>query len=210
MKPRLGYQALLLAAFLTACSSASMPMTATPSKDTIINRPTFTELTPSPTVVNATPLPSNPSIHLILTDTPSPVPTATLGAMQLFFPTVIPVQGAEYRPPLYPTPWALSPHDHFYFAAPIAANYPGDPISDYLYGGIFFGPDVVHTGDDIPAPRGAPVLAAGPGMVVWAGLGLFSGSKDNLKDPSAWQSPSATISVIRINNYLPCTPIWRS
>jgi murein DD-endopeptidase MepM/ murein hydrolase activator NlpD len=103
--------------------------------------------------------------------------------MQLFFPTVIPVEGAEYRPPLYPTPWAISPFDHFYFAAPIAATYPGDPVWDYRYGGIYFGPDVIHSGIDLPAPRGAEVLAAGPGTVVWAGIGLYSGSRYNLKDP---------------------------
>jgi murein DD-endopeptidase MepM/ murein hydrolase activator NlpD len=116
-------------------------------------------------------------------ETPSPLPTDTTSPLQLFFPTVIPAKGAEYRPPLYPTPWALSPFDHFYFAAPIAAAYPGDPIWDYRYGGIFFGPDVIHTGVDLPAPRGAEVLAAGPGTVVWAGIGLYSGSSYNLKDP---------------------------
>ncbi len=103
--------------------------------------------------------------------------------MQLFFPTVIPVEGAEFRPPLYPTPWALSPHDHFYFAAPIAAAYPGEPEWDYRYGGIFFGPDIIHSGVDIPAPRGTDILAAGPGTVEWAGIGLFTGSKYELKDP---------------------------
>jgi murein DD-endopeptidase MepM/ murein hydrolase activator NlpD len=75
------------------------------------------------------------------------------------------------------------PFDHFYFANPIAATYPGDPIWDYLYGGIYFGPDIIHTGIDLPAPRGAEVLAAGPGTVVWAGIGLYSGSKYNLEDP---------------------------
>ena len=112
-----------------------------------------------------------------------PSPTATISAMQLFFPTVIPVEGAEYRPPLYPIPWAVSPFEHFFFAAPIAATYPGDPIWDYRYGGIFFGPDVIHSGIDLPAPRGAEVLAAGPGTVVWAGIGLYSGSSYNIKDP---------------------------
>lgn len=106
-----------------------------------------------------------------------------MSILQLFFPTFIPAEGAEYRPPLYPTPWAISPFDHFYFAAPIAATYPGDPVWDYRYGGIYFGPDVIHSGIDLPAPRGAEVLAAGPGTVVWAGIGLYSGSSYNLKDP---------------------------
>ena len=118
-----------------------------------------------------------------MTEAPPPLPTATTGAMQLFFPTVIPVQGAEYRPPLYPIPWAISPYDHFYFAAPIAAAYPGEPIWDFRYGGNFFGPDAFHTGIDLPAPRGTDVLAAGPGTIVWAGVGLYSGSPANLKDP---------------------------
>jgi murein DD-endopeptidase MepM/ murein hydrolase activator NlpD len=101
----------------------------------------------------------------------------------LFFPTIIPVEGAVFRPPLYPTPWALSPHDHFYFAAPVAAAYPGEPEWDYRYGGIFFGPDVIHSGIDIPAPRSTDILAAGPGVVEWAGFGLFTGSKYELEDP---------------------------
>jgi murein DD-endopeptidase MepM/ murein hydrolase activator NlpD len=118
-----------------------------------------------------------------VTDAPPPLPTATAGAMQLFFPTVIPAKGAEYRPPLYPVPWALSPYDHFFFSAPIAAAYPADPEWDYRYGGVFFGPDIIHTGVDLPAPRGTNVMAAGPGTVVWAGRGLYTGNPASLTDP---------------------------
>lgn len=183
MKPVFGLRFLLFGVLLTACAptpalTASVPIIQ--STDSL-----FTTPAPNPT---STPeitleLPSKTPTPPAATETPLSFATATISAMQLFFPTVIPAEGAEYRPPLYPIPWALSPFDHFYFAAPIAATYPGDPVWDYRYGGIYFGPDIIHTGIDLPAPRGAEVLAAGPGTVVWAGIGLYSGSKYNLKDP---------------------------
>jgi murein DD-endopeptidase MepM/ murein hydrolase activator NlpD len=77
-----------------------------------------------------------------------------------------------WRPPLYPTPWAPTLYDHFYFASPIAADEINNPVQDYRYGGAFF-KDVVHTGVDIPAPKYTSVLAAGPGIVVWAGYGIY-------------------------------------
>jgi murein DD-endopeptidase MepM/ murein hydrolase activator NlpD len=178
---KLGY--LFLIFNLVACTS--LPATLTPiSTIGATNIPqTSSPPTSAPVLRSTATFISTSSLQPVITESIPSAPTSTLAALQLFFPTVIPVKGAEYRPPLYPTPWALTPHDHFYFAAPIAANYPGDPESDYLYGGIFFSPDVVHTGDDIPAPRGAEVLAAGSGTVIWAGIGLYSGSKNNLKDP---------------------------
>jgi murein DD-endopeptidase MepM/ murein hydrolase activator NlpD len=136
--------------------------------------------TPTPEIATALPTETLPPPASV---TPPPLPTATISAMQLFFPTVIPVASAEYRPPLYPIPWALSPYDHFYFARPIAAAFPAEPEWDYSYGGIYFGPDIIHTGIDLPAPRGTDVLAAGPGTVVWAGVGLFSKSPNNSEDP---------------------------
>jgi len=88
--------------------------------------------------------------------------------LRFVFPTPQPAPVSAWRPPLYPTPWAPTPYDHFYFARPIAANEINWPLADYRYGGVFFD-NVVHTGVDIPAPRGTPVLAAGPGRVTWAG-----------------------------------------
>lgn len=103
------------------------------------------------------------------------------------FRFVLPTPGAEpvsgWRPPLYPVPWAVSAYDHFYFTRPIAADNVNWPLAEYRYGGVFFAPDVVHTGVDIDAAEGAPILAAGPGTVVSAGWGLFSGAADNTKDP---------------------------
>jgi len=78
---------------------------------------------------------------------------------------------------LYPVPWAQSPFDHFYFTRPIAADEVNWPLWDYRYGGIFLA-DIVHTGIDITAPKGTPVMAAGPGKVVWAGYGLYRGVED--------------------------------
>lgn len=98
----------------------------------------------------------------------------------------IPTPGAEpisdWRPPLYPVPWAISPHDHFYFIRPIAANEVNWPLASYRYGYVFFR-GVVHSGVDIPATTGTPVIAAGNGTVVWAGWGFFSGDPGNQDDP---------------------------
>lgn len=107
----------------------------------------------------------------------------TVAPFRFFLPTpgVEPVSG--WRPPLYPVPWAVSAYDHFYFTRPIAADNVNWPLAEYRYGGVFFAPDVVHTGVDIDAAEGAPILAAGPGTVVSSGWGLFSGAADNVNDP---------------------------
>lgn len=108
---------------------------------------------------------------------PSPVP----------FQFNLPTPGAEpvsaWRPPLYPIPWAMSAYDHFYFARPIAADQVNWPVADYRYGGVFFGRNIVHTGVDIPTPEGTPIMAAGPGTIVWTGWGLFSETPGNQTDP---------------------------
>lgn len=113
---------------------------------------------------------------------PAPTPTSTLEALRFTLPTVAVEPRSGWRPPLYPVPWALSPHDHFYFIRPIPADQVNWPVADYRYGGVFFG-DVVHSGVDIPAEAGSPVLAAGDGVVIWADWGLFSGAPGNDKDP---------------------------
>ncbi len=80
-------------------------------------------------------------------------------------------------------PWALSPYDHFYFVRPIGADQVNWPLANYRYGGIFFSENIVHTGVDIPADKGTPVMAAGSGTVLWSGWGFFSGLPGNLNDP---------------------------
>jgi len=103
------------------------------------------------------------------------------------FRFVLPTPGAEpvsgWRPPLYPVPWAVSPYDHFYFARPIAADNVNWPLAEYRYGGVFFAPNIVHTGVDIDADEGTPILAAGPGTVVSADWGLYTEAPGNVTDP---------------------------
>lgn len=130
----------------------------------------------TPTAVIADVL-NQPQVESEAEVTPSPAP----------FQFSLPTPGAEpisgWRPPLYPIPWALSPYDHFYFARPIAADNVNWPLADYRYGGVFFAPDIVHTGVDIDAEDEAPILAAGPGTVVSADWGLYTEAPGNQNDP---------------------------
>ncbi len=109
------------------------------------------------------------------------IPTPQPFQFDLPTPQNPPVLG--WRPPLYPVPWAVSAYDHFYFQRPIAADQINWPVADYRYGGVYFGPNIVHTGVDIPAPEGTPIMAAGAGTIEWAGWGFFSGDRENIKDP---------------------------
>jgi len=109
------------------------------------------------------------------------LPTPAPDPLRFVFPTVQAAPVSAWRPPLYPAPLALSPYDHFYFYRPIAADQINWPSQDYRYGGEFF-QDIVHTGVDIPAPKGTPVLAAGSGKVIWAGYGVYRGGYDT-SDP---------------------------
>jgi murein DD-endopeptidase MepM/ murein hydrolase activator NlpD len=144
-------------------------------------------LTPQPTdnpgtVQNVTgpsdsiPLPQVGNIDMALTP---PVPAEE--PLRFTLPTPGQPPNSLWRPPLYDTPWALGPHDHFFFSRPIAADNVNWPLADYRYGGVFF-ENYVHTGIDIDSPTGTPVLAAANGKVVWAGYGLFYGNNDP-KDP---------------------------
>jgi murein DD-endopeptidase MepM/ murein hydrolase activator NlpD len=130
---------------------------------------------PTPTEVLAQiEVPSTPEAPPALAS-PAPDP------LRFVFPSPGPAPVSAWRPPLYPTPWAPTPYDHFFFSRPIGADEINWPLADYRYGGKFF-PGVVYTGIDIPAPLGTPVLAAGPGKVTWAGYGLYA-LKDEPDDP---------------------------
>lgn len=123
------------------------------------------------------PTPTGPGAPLPADETAAPA-TPTNGAMRFELPTAMEPVSA-WRPPLYPAPWAPSPYDHFYFERPIAADEVNWPLPNYRYGGVFFSSGQVHTGVDISADYGTPVLAAGPGTVVSAGWGLFENNPNS-------------------------------
>jgi murein DD-endopeptidase MepM/ murein hydrolase activator NlpD len=135
------------------------------------------QMTPSPTAY----LSMEDLLEILPSEEPQPTEVSQ-HPLALDFPTPVPTDSVDWRPPLYEIPWAPGPQDHFYFVRPIAVNTVNWPLPDYRYGITFFAPDIVHTGIDIAAPRGTPVLAAGSGRVVWAGTGLYFG-RYNPDDP---------------------------
>ena len=138
--------------------------------------------------------PATPATSDLLTDEAEPpatatqvsatqismLPAATLA--QIDFPTPGPNPVSAWRPPPYPVPRAVRPDDHFYFLRPIPSGNVNWPHPRYRYGNTFFGEESIHTGVDLDAARGTPVLAAGSGKVVWVGFGLYSGT-NNPNDP---------------------------
>lgn len=156
-----------LSASLAACQPAEEPLipTTTPTEiPTEVFFPTASE----PLSVAQPTLP------------PVATPVIQEGAgeqpLRITFPTPAPEPVSLWRDPLYQAPWALAPFDHFFFIRPIAADKVNWPLPDYRYGGVFFRSDIVHTGIDIPTPKGIPVIAAGAGKVVWADYGLYLGT----------------------------------
>ena len=143
--------------------------------------------TPPPIPTTAAPVETQVSKNLT-TLTPSPAPQFTpTPTTQMVVPEFTGSQTTgstlePWRPPSYPIPWIPSPYDHFYFASPISAYDIDSAYSTYPYGGVFF-EDVVHTGIDIAGDIGTPILAAGSGTVIYAGLGVYRQGNNVYDDP---------------------------
>jgi murein DD-endopeptidase MepM/ murein hydrolase activator NlpD len=97
---------------------------------------------------------------------------------EIVLPTLLPDALLDWRPPPYPAPWALRPQDHFFFTRPVPSGEVNWPNPSYRYGSTLFGEESIHTGVDLGAAPGTPVLAAGAGEVVWVGYGLYRGVYD--------------------------------
>ena len=166
----------LISLLLAACQPASTPIafqkiiSDTPS----ISKSTLQPVSTPTATATAVFIPAQEEENI----PPTPIlPTLVPDPLRFVFPTPAPAPVSAWRPPLYPVPWAPTINDHFYFTRPIAADEINWPSQNYRYGGEFF-EDVIHTGVDIPAPEGTPILAAGPGKVVWAGYGVYRGGND--------------------------------
>jgi murein DD-endopeptidase MepM/ murein hydrolase activator NlpD len=98
------------------------------------------------------------------------------------FATITPAPTSEYQPPLYSMPSAPGQFEHFYLARPIGIDSVNWPLPSYLYGYEDSTSSTPHSGLDFDAPMHTPILAAGPGKIVFAGYGLATGM-GNTKDP---------------------------
>ena len=116
------------------------------------------------------------------TTTPTESAVSTETPLKLSFPEAAAHPVSGWRPPLYPIPFALGAHDHFYLDRPIGVDSVNWPLPDYRYGYLESETENPHTGVDIDAPLHTPILAAADGKVVFTGYGLALGA-GNKDDP---------------------------
>ncbi|MEW6569031.1 MAG: peptidoglycan DD-metalloendopeptidase family protein [Chloroflexota bacterium] len=132
------------------------------------------EATPIPETASAT----ETSTPVFLESAPLAGLTPTATPLRYSFPTAGAGPVSAWRPPPFPAPLAIRPGDHFYFQRPIPSGNVNWAHPLYRYGNTFFGSERPHSGVDLGAERGTPVLAAADGEVVWAGYGFYRGAPD--------------------------------
>jgi murein DD-endopeptidase MepM/ murein hydrolase activator NlpD len=115
---------------------------------------------------SATPLPTKTAV-------PSPTPIPSPTAVDRSCP-VEPPQKPEYQsnflaPDLWPTPDTAVREPHFWLAKPLPDEQPLALNLTYPYGSDGNGRYLLHNGLDSLADKSTPVLAAGDGVVAYAG-----------------------------------------
>jgi len=160
-------------------TATAVPEVQVPTQPEVSTTPLpWGEPTLAPPDITSTPAPSQdyPVVAIPTINPDNPLrftfPTAA------FFPTPL-----NWRPPLMGVPYSPGPFDHFWFARPIASDSVNYPLGTYRYGSDYSGQMSIHAGMDIDALENTPVLAAGPGVVVWADWGLFNFLPGYEKDP---------------------------
>ena len=145
-------------------------------------QPSVPEISSRSAETSAPAVPPLPTAYPSSTPVPNATPTPS-NTLNLNFPVPAAPPISKWRAPLNDIPWALNPHDHFYFKRPIAVNEVNWPLAYYRYGAVEYGVQFIHTGIDIDAARGSPIFAAAPGEVVWAGYGAYRGTSNSPNDP---------------------------
>jgi murein DD-endopeptidase MepM/ murein hydrolase activator NlpD len=85
-----------------------------------------------------------------------------------------PRDASEWRPPAMPAPLSITPDDHYWLIRPIPSGYRNYDLEWYPFGNDVQAANIppyrIHHGIDFPNETGTPVLAAGSGVVIHAGL----------------------------------------
>ena len=152
---------LLITLLVTTTISAAAARNAPPGQQSDLQTPTS-----GPTLL---PLSTN-TPRVLPSDTPLPLPSATVTPASTFIATPAPGPlGGSDAATWTPDALTLLPRPHFLLARPIGPDGVNYIAHNYAYGSTDGGGRPIHHGDDFEDPYGTAVLAAGDGVIQYAG-----------------------------------------